>query len=333
MLLKGDNKGAMKELLGYPLVKKYKYLGVLINNKMNCPDHIHVNTGKLNKYFSRNKWLMHKYFSTGGLVQIWNLFQRSKLAYGMSTFADDKTRMKELKLVLLKHLKSILRLPKTTKTSRILVALGITKFKYTLQLQLARTIGKYGDWFGDVPQRNMELINKLKGKFDLGINYSDYFLYKEWSRKLNERYTWMKAKEVVAHEIPKNYSSKLRNMYKACDGRDSMVVKYFCNIGFFRYQYRVTCQHCSEPNSREHAVDECSHYEALREDARARLGRFFQEGELVSTMLSKIYFRAMMVNKKDYTFVVLAMKSIITELYRTQVKEVIEEEEKASVSS
>jgi hypothetical protein len=103
---------------------------------------------------------MHKYFSTGGLVQIWNLFQRSKLAYGMSTFADDKTRMKELKLVLLKHLKSILRLPKTTKTSRILVALGITKFKYTLQLQLARTIGKYGDWFGDVPQRNMELINK-----------------------------------------------------------------------------------------------------------------------------------------------------------------------------
>jgi hypothetical protein len=55
MLLKGDNKGAMKELLGYPLVKKYKYLGVLINNKMNCPDHIHVITGKLNKYFSRNK--------------------------------------------------------------------------------------------------------------------------------------------------------------------------------------------------------------------------------------------------------------------------------------
>jgi hypothetical protein len=71
----------------------------------------------------------------------------------------------------------------------------------------------------------------------------------------------------------------------------------------------------------------------LREDARARLGRFFQEGELVSTMLSKIYFGAMMVNKKDYTLVVLAMKSIITELYRTQVKEVIEEEEKAGVSS
>jgi hypothetical protein len=141
-------------------------------------------------------------------------------------------------------------LPKTTRTSRILVALGITKFKYTLQLELARTISKYVDWFGDVPQRNMGLINKLKEKFDLEIRFSDYFLYEEWSKKLNERYTWMKAREVVAHEIPLNYSSRLRNMFKACDGRDTMVVKYFCNIGFFRNQFRMTYQHCSETNSR-----------------------------------------------------------------------------------
>jgi hypothetical protein len=53
MLLKGDNKDTTKEIQGYPLVKNYKYLGVLINNRMNCPDHIHVITGRMNKYFSR----------------------------------------------------------------------------------------------------------------------------------------------------------------------------------------------------------------------------------------------------------------------------------------
>jgi hypothetical protein len=320
MILHRDEGDKRKELLRYPLVNEYKYLGVLINDRMNCPKQIHVIGGRIDKYFSRNKWLIHKYFTTGGLIQIWSLFQKSRLVYGMSTFADDKTRMEELSVSLLKHLKGILRLPRTTNTSRIYATLGITKFKYSLQLQLARTLNKYAGWFGELPPRNLELIRRLDSKFDLGLFTSKEFLMRELMRRLNERYTHKKARKLVGHDIPLDYSVRLDGLYKTCDGRDSMIVKYFCNVGFFRHKYRETCQHCGAPNSREHAVDECKHYDGLRIEAKKKLREIFGDEDL-STMLSKIYFGAVETKRREYKRLVLLMKEYIRRLYMTQVVE------------
>jgi hypothetical protein len=320
MRLKGSRFLPDTELLGFPVVRDYKYLGVTIDDRMTCPKQIHIVSGRIDMYFKRNYMLIHKYFSTGGLLQLWSLFQKSRLVYGMSIFADDKTRMKELKTSLLKHLKGILRLPKTTRTSRLCAVLGITKFKYTLQLQLARTMSKYAEWFGTLPPRNIDLIRELSSKFNLGIFESERFQYSYWLRIMNERYTHSKAIKLVSHKIPIDYSHKLRELYYICDGRDSMMVKYFCNIGFFRHKFQVICQHCGAENSREHAVDDCEHYADLREETIGRLGKWFPNDKL-SQMLSKIYFNDLNVSKKEYRDLVKEMKSTISRLYMTQVVE------------
>lgn len=317
MRLKGPKFVPNRELLGYPLVREYRYLGVIVDDKLTCPKQVHVVTGRIDKYFRRNRMLIHKHFSTGALVQLWALFQKSRLVYGMSAFADDATRMAELKVALLKHLKGILRLPKNTKTSRICATLGLTKFKYVLQLQLARTMCKYAERFGSIPPRNVGLIKMLDERFNLGIFSSPEFQYDEWLRMLNERYTHGKVMRLVTHMVPMNYSSKLWEIYYVCDGRDSMMVKYFCNIGFFRNRFRGICQHCGAENSREHAVDDCVHYDSLRCETIERLRRFFP-GDRLSTMLSKIYFSGVKVTKRDYRYLVKELKSFITTLYMTQ---------------
>jgi hypothetical protein len=236
-------------------------------------------------------------------------------------------RMNELKTSLLRHLKSILRIPRTTSTGRLLATLGITSFKYSLQLQLARTVNKYTNWFGELPTRNIHLFRALEAKFELNLFSDNNFDFKLLNIRLNEKYTHMKAVKFVNHRIPLNYSSKLRQLYMLCDGRDSMLVKYFCNIGFFRRQYRETCQHCGEVNSREHAVDECSHYEELRNEAKTKLSVYFRNEESLSTMLSRIYFGD--VDKERNKDLVPLLKKTICRLYTTQKRE----EEKAGDSS
>jgi hypothetical protein len=55
----------------------------------------------------------------------------------------------------------------------------------------------------------------------------------------------------------------------------------------------------------------------LRKSAIERIGGYFR-GDMLSTMLSRIYFGDVHVSKKDYRILVTAMKETITSLYMSQ---------------
>ena len=46
-----NNKKEKDNIEGYPIIKEYKYLGILINDKMNIQNHIGNIDKKLDEYF------------------------------------------------------------------------------------------------------------------------------------------------------------------------------------------------------------------------------------------------------------------------------------------
>jgi hypothetical protein len=61
-----------------------------------------------------------------------------------------------------------------------------------------------------------------------------------------------------------------KEWYKYYYRRDSMVIKFFCNIGFFRDQTE-RCIHSEGNSSRRHAINDCSYYTEHRTQVEKKL--------------------------------------------------------------
>ena len=81
-----------------PVIKEYKYLWILIDNKLNIRKHIGNIDKKLNEYFRRNNILNKWYFSVKSIMQIFGYFHKSRLLYGLPAFIDQQSFKKLLKL-------------------------------------------------------------------------------------------------------------------------------------------------------------------------------------------------------------------------------------------
>ena len=87
MILKNDIK-EKDNIDGYPIIKEYKYLGILINDKMNIQNHIGNIDKKLDEYFKKNFILNKRYFSVKSIMLIFGYFHKSRLLYGLPAFID-----------------------------------------------------------------------------------------------------------------------------------------------------------------------------------------------------------------------------------------------------
>ena len=86
MFIKGNEND--EYINGYPVIKEYKYLGIVIDNKLNIRKHICNIDKKLNEYFRRNNILNKRYFSVKLIMQIFGYFHKSRLLYGLPVFID-----------------------------------------------------------------------------------------------------------------------------------------------------------------------------------------------------------------------------------------------------
>ena len=62
---------------GYPIINEYKYLGILINKKLNIQNHIGSINKKLSEYFHKNYFLNQRYFSVKSIMLLFNNFLKS----------------------------------------------------------------------------------------------------------------------------------------------------------------------------------------------------------------------------------------------------------------
>ena len=72
----------------YPIIKEYKYLDILINDKMNIQNHIGSIDKKLDEYFEKNYVLNKRYFSVKSIMLIFGYFHKSKLLYDLPAFIE-----------------------------------------------------------------------------------------------------------------------------------------------------------------------------------------------------------------------------------------------------
>ena len=100
MVIKGIEEEI--EIEGYPVIKEYKYLGILIDNKLKITKHIGNIDKKLNEYFSRNFILNKRYFSVKSIMQIFEYFHKSRLLYGLPTFVEQKSWINRVDKVMIK---------------------------------------------------------------------------------------------------------------------------------------------------------------------------------------------------------------------------------------
>ena len=68
MILKGNEDRL--EIEGHPVIKEYKYLGIIINDKMKINKHVCNIDKKIGEYFTRNYVLNKRYFSVKSIKLI-----------------------------------------------------------------------------------------------------------------------------------------------------------------------------------------------------------------------------------------------------------------------
>ena len=62
---------------GYPILNEYKYLGILLDKKLNIQNHIGLINKKLIEYFRKNYFLNQRYFSVKSIILLFNFFHKS----------------------------------------------------------------------------------------------------------------------------------------------------------------------------------------------------------------------------------------------------------------
>ena len=101
---------------GYPIINEYKYLCIIIDDKMNIQKHIVNIDKKLDEYFQRNYILNKKYFSVKSILLIFEYFHKSRLIYGLPVFIDQKSKIKRIDKIMSINIKKLLKLSIRTNT-------------------------------------------------------------------------------------------------------------------------------------------------------------------------------------------------------------------------
>ena len=110
MLIKGIEEGV--EIEGYPVITEYKYLGIMIDNKLRITKHMGNNNKKLKEYLCRNFILNKRYFSVKSIMQIFGYFHESRLLYGFQPIVISKSWIGRVENIMVKNIKLLLRLHK-----------------------------------------------------------------------------------------------------------------------------------------------------------------------------------------------------------------------------
>ena len=80
-------------------------------------------------------------------MQIFGYFHRSRLLYGLPAFVDQKNWINRVDKIMIKNIKKLLKLPKSTNSERMTLALGIPDLCTYLISRLLKLKIKYENIF------------------------------------------------------------------------------------------------------------------------------------------------------------------------------------------
>ncbi len=95
MTLKGNEDRIAIER--YLVIKEYKYLKIIINDKMKINKHVCNIDKKIGEYFTRKYILNKRYFNVKSIMLIFGNFHKSRLLNGLPVFIDQESWINRIK--------------------------------------------------------------------------------------------------------------------------------------------------------------------------------------------------------------------------------------------
>ena len=80
----------------YTVIKKYKYLGITIDNKMKINKYVCNIDKKIGEYFIKNYVLIKRYFNIKSILLIFGYFNKPRLLYDQSKFIEKESWIKRI---------------------------------------------------------------------------------------------------------------------------------------------------------------------------------------------------------------------------------------------
>ena len=258
MILKNDIK-EKDNIDGYPIIREYKYLGILINFKMNIQNHIGMINKKLDEYFKKNFILNKRYFSVKSIMLIFGYFHKSRLLYGLPAFIDQKSKIERIDNIMITNIKKLLKLAKRTNTERLKIALGLPDLNTYLIQRLIKLKIKYENIFNEKLTMYDETIKKI-------LNLNDISQVRP-----HNNYVYNKLKIIGNKEglvINQGFINRLKHrIYSWYVDSDFLLLKFMCHRGSFREDIYEKCILCKDANNGfEHVVNECKCLEEERKE-------------------------------------------------------------------
>ena len=215
------------------------------------------------------------------------------MVYGMSSDMIQTEGVCRLRSNIIAMVKEILGMTKRCNNMRIVLALAIPDLASKLIIQLLKNLNKLKRFFG--------LETDIYDKVILSVVGKEW--YNKWKKDgrvdINSLIEWQDVQDMkrysakIGVEVSDTFHKVIREeWYKYYDRRDFYVLKYFCNIGFFRED---KCEYCESTGGREHFVNVCDEFEEKRSvtigSIRKSCWRKDFEGLRLSDMIEAMYYK------------------------------------------
>jgi len=130
---KRKNNMELDNIKKYPIVYKYKYLGVTFTNNFSFQLHIDELKGKMKKITKYSNRINSKLISLPAKIQIFNNYVSSRIFYGMEIAVARSSQLKAIETLYTSNLKKILNL-KQSFNNELLLKLTQTKSPLSIMI-------------------------------------------------------------------------------------------------------------------------------------------------------------------------------------------------------
>ena len=319
MILKYNDNTNENNIEEYPIINEYKYLGILINDKMNIQKHIGNIDKKLDEYFQRNYILNKKYFSVKSILLIFGYFHKSRLLYGLPAFIDQKSKINRVDNLMIFNIKRLLKLANRTNNERLKIALGLPDLFTFLVQRLIKLKVKYEYVFEEKLTLYDKSIKEILDIDDISAVRTGYnYLYNKLKLLGNKE----------GLDINQGFIQRLKHrIYSWYVNSDFILLKFMCHRGSFRDDIYKKCILCKDAdNGLIHVVNECAKLANERKQLLKDLNSINKrkDTELLKAIefhyYSKSYTNKKAENKDDNKGIKL-IKEFIETLYKEMTEE------------
>jgi hypothetical protein len=263
----------LRNLGGIPEVRSYKYLGIHLRPDMRLKEHVEALRHRCEKSKGLFAKLAASRISVQTRIEIWQVFVKSFLLYGLETGPLDKVAWQLIERCYTNTLKCAARCPRNASNNRLLYVTEQWTPTVLMAYRMLSVRRKYLEHFGeDLPQSIRSWLDDVCNEhtldqrelFDLGKSVIRKLLWKADRTKL--------IRGLGEEDVTRFGEFTQHKLLRIGDQRDNFILRYYLNISglltnFNSGRYTIdNCPTCNVKGTQKHFINECPIFEEPRRE-------------------------------------------------------------------